>query len=194
MPGLILHLFGYPRIERNDEPVHIERRKAVALLAYLAVTQQAHSRDTLAALLWPDLPQRQARTMLRSALVTLNRTFDKGWFTRFEDQLALPAQPGLWVDVNHFHSLLASVTSHRHPSDSLCDACIASLVEAADLCQGSFLAGFSLPDTSDFEIWQSTYGPPYGVSCRRCSSNWPPSMHTPDAASTSLPSTMRCAG
>ena len=113
MPGLILHLFGYPRIERNDEPVHMERRKAVALLAYLAVTQQAHSRDTLATLLWPDLPQRQARTMLRSALVTLNRTFGKGRLTHFEDQLALPAQPGLWVDVNHFHSLLASVTSHR---------------------------------------------------------------------------------
>lgn len=56
MSRLGLYLFGAPRIELDDETVHLGRRKAVALLAYLAVAGtgpggRAHSRDALATLL-----------------------------------------------------------------------------------------------------------------------------------------------
>ncbi len=37
MPGLKLWLFGPPRIELEDEPVELPRRKSLALLAYLAL-------------------------------------------------------------------------------------------------------------------------------------------------------------
>ena len=39
---------------------------------------------------------------------------------------------------------------------ALCEECIAALTAAVELCQGSFLAGFSLPDAAEFELWQST--------------------------------------
>ena len=44
-----LHLLGPPHLESDGVEVHIGRRKAVALLAYLAVTGRAHTRDALAA-------------------------------------------------------------------------------------------------------------------------------------------------
>ncbi len=61
MTRLTLHLFGPPRLELDGHPITTDRRKALALLAYLAVTRQSHSRETLAVLLWPD--RRQAQTI-----------------------------------------------------------------------------------------------------------------------------------
>jgi DNA-binding SARP family transcriptional activator len=40
---LALFLLGPPRIELAGTPVEINRRKAVALLTYLAVTGESHS-------------------------------------------------------------------------------------------------------------------------------------------------------
>ena len=55
MPYPVVYLFGMPRVERDGCPVAVERRKTLAMLACLAVTRQAHGRDALAALLWPEL-------------------------------------------------------------------------------------------------------------------------------------------
>ncbi len=54
VPEIRVSLFGYPRVECQGETVAIPRRKALALLAYLCVTQSHHSRDVLASLLWPE--------------------------------------------------------------------------------------------------------------------------------------------
>ena len=57
MSGLSLFLLGPPRLELDGEPVQIGRRKALALLIYLAITRRPHSRDALATLFWPDYDQ-----------------------------------------------------------------------------------------------------------------------------------------
>ena len=71
MSRLIIYLLGPPRIELDGDEVHIGRRKALALLAYLAVERRrrsadasasVHSRDALATLLWPEYDQRDARS------------------------------------------------------------------------------------------------------------------------------------
>jgi hypothetical protein len=54
MSRLTLFMLGPPRIERDGAPIKISRRKAVALLAYLAVTGQSHSRDGWPC--WPTWP------------------------------------------------------------------------------------------------------------------------------------------
>ena len=54
MPHLALHFLGSPLIELQGVPVVIVRRKAIALLAYLAVTKRRRSREHLANLFWPD--------------------------------------------------------------------------------------------------------------------------------------------
>ena len=74
MSSIELSFFGPPQIAREGMPVPTQRRKSLALLAYLAVTQGSHARDTLAALLWPDLDQAHGHAVLRSALADLRRT------------------------------------------------------------------------------------------------------------------------
>lgn len=155
MVDLVLRMFGPPRIERDGIVVHVGRRKAVAMLVYLSLTRRPRSRDLLANLLWRDLDQLQARSMVRNALKTLNLTVGKQWFHLFEDQIALPEQPGLWIDVVRFRSLLAAVEAHRHTATAYCAACIDNLTEATNLAQGAFLEGFTLSDAPDFELWQA---------------------------------------
>jgi DNA-binding SARP family transcriptional activator len=67
MVNVKLNLLGPPEIFIDGEPISLSTRKSVALLAYLAVTESAHSRDSLAALLWPEHDQTRARTYLRQA-------------------------------------------------------------------------------------------------------------------------------
>ena len=155
MPTLSLHLFGAPRIERDGVAVAVERRKSLALLAYLAVTRQPHGRDALATLLWPDFDAERARAALRRILVDLNATLGKGWIEAEGDQIAFRAEPGLQVDVERFHAVLAQVAAHSHPPHRLCDACLANLAEAAGFYTGDFLAGFTLEDAAGFDDWQT---------------------------------------
>lgn len=51
MTGLYLRFFNEIQITHATEPVEISTRKAVAMLAYLAVKGRRHSRDNLTALL-----------------------------------------------------------------------------------------------------------------------------------------------
>ena len=155
MSGLVPRLFGPPQIERDGTLVHIGRRKAVALLAYLAITRRAHGRDELAALLWPEMSQRQARSMVRSALVMLNTAIGRQWLTLFDDQVALADQPGLLVDVTRFEQLLTGVAAHGHATLAECNACVLALRDAVDTAQAPLLAGFSLADAPEFDLWQS---------------------------------------
>ena len=155
MPTLSIHLFGAPRIERDGMTVAVERRKSLALLAYLAVTRQPHGRDALATLLWPDFDAERARAALRRILVDLNATLGKGWIEAEGDQIAFRAEPGLQVDVERFHAVLAQVAAHSHPPHRLCDACLANLAEAAGFYTGDFLAGFTLEDAVGFDDWQT---------------------------------------
>ena len=67
-PRLSVFLFGPPRVERDGRPVEPDTRKAIALLAYLAMTGHAEGRDRLAALLWPDADDERARGALRRTL------------------------------------------------------------------------------------------------------------------------------
>ena len=46
-------LLGTPRIEHDGVPVEVDTRKAIALAAYLAVTEQRYSRDALAGVSYP---------------------------------------------------------------------------------------------------------------------------------------------
>src|SRR6266480_3248596 len=65
MSVLSLFLFGPPRIEIDGTSLSVDTRKAVALIAYLAITRQQHSRDSLATLLWSENDQFHARADLQ---------------------------------------------------------------------------------------------------------------------------------
>jgi predicted ATPase/DNA-binding SARP family transcriptional activator len=154
MSRLALYLLGPPRLEVDGKPAHISRRKAVALLAYLAVTKQSHSRDSLATLLWPEYDQSRARTDLRRTLSVLNRTLGEEWIIADRETAGLNPDAGLWVDVDQFRQWLATCETHAHPATELCPDCLSLLTEAVELYHDDFMAGFALRDSAEYDEWQ----------------------------------------
>jgi predicted ATPase/DNA-binding SARP family transcriptional activator len=154
MPRLSLRFLGPPIIELDGEPVHLGRHKAVALLAYLALTGQPHSRDALATLLWPELDQSHARGQLRRTLSLLNRTLGRQWLAVDRETAAWAGEAEAWVDVDVLRERLTACVGHSHSSQETCAECIPLRTEAVDLYRDGFLAGFTLPDAPAFDEWQ----------------------------------------
>src|SRR6266853_4538602 len=154
MSRLALSLLGPPRIERDGILIDVDTRKAIALIAYLAVTRQRHSRDALAALLWPEYDQSHARATLRRTLSTLNKALEGPWLEISREHLSLNFNAGIWVDVHEFRSLLSECRSHDHLPTEICSDCLQPLSEAVELYSEDFLTGFSLRDSSNFDDWQ----------------------------------------
>ena len=142
MTELALQLFGPPRATRDATPIRFDTRKALALLAYLAVTGTPQSRDVLATLLWPEADQSRARATLRRTLSS-----------------ATAVGPALQVHGDEIHldkSLVwCDVVAFR--GDSASDDA-ASWQSADALVNDTFLAGFSLRDSPVFDEWAGSTG------------------------------------
>ena len=152
MVQLRLFLFGSPRLERDGAVVAMDTRKAIALLAYLTLTGRVHSRDTLAALFWPEYEQSQARGNLRRTLSTLTKAIGKDLLEVDRDNIGLIPDKGLWVDVARFQELLA--IARGHAAEETNPTCLSLLTEALALYRADFMVGFSLSDSPNFEEWQ----------------------------------------
>ena len=146
MAALRFQFFGPPRFTVDGEPVKIGRRKAVALAAFIAVSNKLHSRDLLAEMFWPDYDRDRARSSLRRTLAAMTKALGKFWLVIDRDSIGLAPNENLWVDVNRFRELTAS--SPNAPVNE------AALKEAAALYGDNFLAGFTLGDSPDFDDWQ----------------------------------------
>jgi len=158
MSCLRLYLLGPPRVERTDGPCTFDRRKAMALLAYLAVTARRQPRDVLATLFWPELDQSRARAALRRTLVAVKQGIGEGWLDADREAIGLDGDRSLWTDVARFHECLTAAQAHDHPRDGSCSACLAAQSEAAALYRDAFMAGFTLRDSADFDDWQREQG------------------------------------
>ena len=128
------------------------------MLTYLAMaSHHPLPRLSLAALLWPDQPERAARSSLSQALATLRGAL--GEKTTLESVLWADAESvrlnpeDIQVDVTEFLSLLHACESHHHHSWRTCTPCALRLLQATALYQGDFLAGFSIADSATFEEW-----------------------------------------
>jgi DNA-binding SARP family transcriptional activator len=155
MTEVRLYLFGAPRIEYQSQAVKIERRKALALAAYLALAEQRQSRDVVAGLLWPDQDGEHARSSLRSTLRALTTSIPFEWIQADRTTLALK-QDMVWVDVNAFTALLSQSGSHGHSLDTVCDECVGLYKQAIELYRSDFLSGFHISDSVDYDDWQVT--------------------------------------
>jgi predicted ATPase/DNA-binding SARP family transcriptional activator len=154
MSYLALFFLGQPRVELNGAVVKVPLQKALALLSYLAVTGECHGRESLAAFFWPEYSQEAALNTLRVNLHTLRKVLGEEWFVVDRDTIGLTRNPNLWVDVRHFHNLLAGRQTHSHSAADACMDCIPPLTEAIQLYRGNFLAGFTLQDSLPFDDWQ----------------------------------------
>ena len=155
MSVLTLHLLGPPLLEANGRSIGNLRRKAMALIAYLAVDGQPHSRDALATLFWPEYGQSRARANLRRCLFDVNEAIGHGALTSEQDTLHLGSE-GLTTDVGEFRRLSAGCGNHDR--EEPCERCEAMLRKAAELYSNDFLFGFTLPDCTCFDEWQLFQG------------------------------------
>lgn len=132
-------LFGNPEITRSGESVPVDTRKAIALLAYLAVSAASASRDRLCAMFWPESSQQRARSALRRTLSSLRKAIGPEAVTADRESVSLEAAR-LGVDVVQFAKLI------REGSPP-------ALRRAADLYRGDLLSGFSIRSSPEFEDW-----------------------------------------
>ncbi len=157
-PRLTIALLGSPMVERDGMPIAVDTRKAIALLAYLAVTGQQHTRDTLATLLWPEYDQDSGRASLRrtlSALKTgLREPTHGAWLRIDRERVGLTRAPDVWIDVDALKEWLADVDGHGHTSTEACPRCVRPLEQAVHLYRGDFLAGFTMRESASFDDWQ----------------------------------------
>ena len=131
-------LLGSPQVRRDGAAVAFDTRKALALLAHLALTDRARPRDVLAELLWPEHDTEHARGALRRTLSTLRGAVGAEAIDATRERVALVRGPGLEIDVDRFRALAAG------------DA----LEDAVAVFRGDFLEGFGLRDAPAFEDWQ----------------------------------------
>lgn len=151
---LSLQLLGSPRIECEGAPLKTETRKATALLIYLAVTNENHLRDSLAAMFWPESDQDHASGALRRTLSALRKTPLKNWLETDRESVTFLSGEGCSLDVESFQSRLAECLRHGHPEGEVCPACLTPLIEAVNLYRDDFLSGFSLGTCPAFDDWQ----------------------------------------
>ncbi len=71
MVSLRLTFFGSPQIHLNGCLVQLKNRKAVALLAYLVLSQLPQSREKLVSVFWPEFSPDRAFANLRETLHVL---------------------------------------------------------------------------------------------------------------------------
>lgn len=158
MDSARLFFFGTPRIECDGKPVKIDRRKALALFTYLACTGVRHSREALAALLWPETEAKHAFAYLRNAVWVLKRMPLSECFEVRRDSIAFKRTDRVQVDVHRFKQLISASNGHEHCGEELCSDCLSALRQAVVLYTADFLAGFTLPDSPSFDEWQFAEG------------------------------------
>jgi DNA-binding SARP family transcriptional activator/predicted ATPase len=141
LPQLRLHLLGPPRVLLGEVPVTFARRKALALLAYLALSGRAHSRDALAALLSEASSDDEAREQLRTILVDLRRQVGAYLAVTHATVALAPGCP-VWVDLVELETAAQGETIDAE-----------RLARVVSLCTGEFLAGFTLTNAPDFAAW-----------------------------------------
>src|SRR5512143_4331656 len=137
MPQLELSFLGAFQVAQNGQPVPRFRVNAArALLAYLAVeADRPHRRETLAGLLWPEVPDATALKYLRHTLSELRKAIGDDDHTAFlqitRSTLQFNLDQSTWLDIAAFMRGAQSQTLN-------------DLEQAAELYRGPFLEGFSL--------------------------------------------------
>lgn len=117
----------------------LRRPKLLALLTYLAIARPRgfHRRDTLVALLWPELDQAHARNALRQAVHSLREGLGPDVVLgRGEEELGIDREH-LWSDVRSLET--AFEAGQAEP--------------ALELYRGELLSGLHVSDAPEFERW-----------------------------------------
>lgn len=169
MPELSVRLFGSFQVNLDGQPKrNFRTNKVKALLAFL-ITEQAfsdwpveHQRRDLLALLWPELPDLNARRNLRQVIYHLKRAIPQvnggpgqplPFLLAGRQSISVNHEAAYDSDVSGFLKLVLARQRHGPHGIVNCADCFANLDEACKLYRGDFLSDFSLPQNNPFEEW-----------------------------------------
>ena len=138
--GLEIRVLGPLDARVDGSPIIVDTRKALAIVALLAVEGRPFAREELGVMLWPESDGDAARGALRRTLSVLRAALGDRWLVVDRSRVRLD---GAWVD-------LAALEAAASATDA------GALRAAADLARGPFLAGFSLRDSVEFDDWRAT--------------------------------------
>jgi DNA-binding SARP family transcriptional activator len=131
MGGLTIRTLGQLHFEQDGNLITDQLPvKGRALLVYLAVTGQTQTRETLAGLLWSEMPDEAARTNLRVMLSKLRKVVG-AYLAISREMVGLVDK--VWVDVPEFEKSAENT--------------------AVSFYAGDFLADFYVPDAPLFDEW-----------------------------------------
>ncbi len=109
MPDLRLYWLGSPVIVCDGRPLRLEMRKTLALLAYLSLSSQHISRETLATLFWPEYDQQHALSNLRRNLSSLSKSLPFDVLKSDREKIELTKGDRIKIDTDEFLACLTSV-------------------------------------------------------------------------------------
>ena len=118
--------------------------KARALLCYLAVTKQPHSRDALVGLFWGEDEEAKAKNSLRVALTNIRKLFPK-YIEANRQTVHFVTEIPYWLDIHEFERHRFNVSDQQLP--------LKQLQTIGALYRGVFLADFQTEGMPAFAEW-----------------------------------------
>lgn len=134
----------------NGRPIEVDTRKAIAVLAYLAVEGSAE-RAVLATMFWADSPPDRSKATLRRTLSAVRAGIGIDMLESDRNRVSLRDE--YECDLIEFTEAISETGSHGHDPGDVCERCIAPLARAASVYRGDFLGSFSVRDAPDFDDW-----------------------------------------
>ncbi|MEM7028052.1 MAG: tetratricopeptide repeat protein [Chloroflexota bacterium] len=153
MSQLAIHLFGPFQLKIDNQilPINMPDRSK-ALFSYLiAERDRAHSRQTLAGFMWPDLPKTKALNNLRYSLHVLRQALAEAGVASdcihsARQTVQFDPEKATWLDVETFSHYIAL-------SETPGEDRIRAWQNAVQHYQGEFLQDFDAAISAPFEEW-----------------------------------------
>ena len=156
---LKLFLLGRSYVELDGKEVYLSRRKNLALLAYLALTDERHSREEIATLLWPELDSLHSLTALRRDLHVLRKSLGDFGLVASRQVIGLHQNGAIWCDALTFQQRLSAhrtwLAAGSPNGTGQAAENIERLTTAVELYRDDFMRGFTLRDSEPFDEWQT---------------------------------------
>ena len=136
--GVVLHLFGTPRLSRASTTTLLPGNRRSQLLGFLAVSGEWVPRGRLAMLLWPDAEAATARVNLRNLLLRLKRWLAGGGWPALRER----ADALRWRGATDVHAFWQAVAREDWSA-------------ALDSSQGELMAGLDAHGADTWLDWLS---------------------------------------
>ena len=156
MARLKVQLFGSFQVHLNEAAItKFESNKVRALLAYLLVeNQEAHRREKLTVLFWPEMPAKRANSNLSQGLYNLRRLLqdhqsNPPFFLRSREAIQFNPDSNYWLDTEQFNQNLIQGQALLSSDDGVPE----NLNSAVALYRGDFLEGLSFDSSLAFDEW-----------------------------------------